>query len=259
MSWEADEAGGRTRCSTPREGCGLCGVHLGRNDASPRRGSLFFILAIPATQLLRALREVLERPDAFEVVGERVVLNPTVWFTPHVVGDMAVDPPQMCHLHVSVQLGSFRTDTCVTGLGGPGGSGLADAADNWAFLVFPLLHSLVRQRPELGAEHFSPEAPLPYGVPGMHGFVSPVLARGLAHPERYLKLPFFSAGIHGLIPGLVQPLHILKSTVARREDGWIGTLELDGHEMQASVDVSQSFPQDAGPGYATRYALIMLV
>lgn len=98
----------------------------------------------------------------------RSPLRPHVLEAPRPAPDVFV-----CHLHVDLRLGTRTIDSCALGVGSSLQEAASQALELWASLVGVLVLSFLKQREFEGADHFDPEQPVPWGVPGMHGFVGP--------------------------------------------------------------------------------------
>jgi len=141
--------------------------------------------------------------------------------------------PAIAHAHVLVTLNRPRDaeplalDACVVAVHPDRARGLAGVGHNFCDLVAGPVLSLVLGRPVLGAVAF--DGASPGGIAGHHGFLGPLLVRGLAdgQPDPFEDVPAFDHAEALAPPGLV---HIAKVVLDVRDDQRIRrTLEVDGH------------------------------
>ena len=174
------------------------------------------------------------------------------------------DAEWQAHTHVTTTLTGERADlpleTCVVGVGPSEAAAVEQAAKIWLELVGCFIYSLLTQVEQMEARHFHDHEP--WGVPGAHGFVSPVFVRGKLDDEgdAVVSMPLF-ASVGRALPGAFDGRpHILKATARglpgrfMTRDRWGLFVELDGHA--ACVELrAQRLGVVAKPWVTIRYAL----
>jgi hypothetical protein len=165
----------------------------------------------------------------------------------------AGDAQAMSHFHVlatSTNVQSASLDACLFGAGDSPEKRLESIAEAYAGVAFPPLLSRLKGEPMLDARLFWGDEP--WGVPGMSGYVGPVLGRGSVDGAMFMDAPLFSD-----VPDLPRDgkLHLIKTVLYSKDGFWLRTVELDGHGTGVSERRFAPVDPHAKPGMAVRYAV----
>lgn len=159
----------------------------------------------------------------------------------------------MSHFHIlatATDVPSASLDACVLGAGDSPERRLDGVAESFVGVAFPPVLSRVMGEPVLDARPFWGDEP--WGVPGMRGYVGPVLGRGSVNGAQFLDAPLFSE-----VPDLPRDgrLHLAKAVLYVKDGIWLRTVELDGRQTGVT-DRRFGVPDaNAKPGGIVRYAV----
>jgi hypothetical protein len=160
------------------------------------------------------------------------------------------------HVHVLTRMIGSEAETvlesCVIGMGADEDAAAAQAAKIWLSLAGAPIFSLLDGAEVMSADHFSGDEP--WGVPGAHGFVGPVMVRGGDPDMESLAVAPWFAAVPELFPGAFDGgPHLVKATWVSGVGGGL-TLELDGHAGVGRVEVDWASASQTRI-LGTRYAL----
>ena len=184
-------------------------------------------------------------------------------------GQITVEAPlvefeeSQLHSHIIVYIkgreNSERTQTleaCLVGIGKSLEEAINEAAELWLQLVGAPILSFLSGRPVLWADHF--EGNEEWGVPGGHGFVGPVGARGFTENIDFDEL-HDQVSVARLFAYDRYPrdghLHIVKVTLLLRNENWERHIEIDGHKQSFIDDEWNEIPPTGGMAIFTRFAI----
>lgn len=159
----------------------------------------------------------------------------------------------MGHFHVLATTADMPTaalDACVFGAGDSPETRLASVAEAFAGVAFPPVLSRVKGEPVLDSRPSWGDEP--WGVPGMQGYVGPVLGRGSADGASFLDAALFSD-----VPDLPRDgkLHLIKAVLYTSDGSWLRTIELDGQRTGVADQRFAALDPETKPGMIVRYAV----
>lgn len=193
--------------------------------------------------LLQEIGDHLEPMDAeavgsMELSGETLSLCDGKLKLTASLRDEPNSPPSMAHVHVISTAeegvkGGFCLDACMIGISTGREEALKQAGRNWVNLAAGPTLSLIHGKPVLNAEPF--EGTEKWGIRRCRGFLGPLMVRMLDRPDdtsdadELGEANFFDY-VSELAPAGVY--HLAKAVVqADPEQGWIRSIEIDGHEV----------------------------
>jgi hypothetical protein len=166
--------------------------------------------------------------------------------------DAGNDKP-MGHFHVVATVADAPTaplDACIIGVGDSPEKRLESVAEAFVGVAFPPVLSHFRGEPVLDARLSWGDEP--WGVPGMHGYVGPVLGRGSVDGAPFMDAPLFSN-----VPDLPRDgkLHLIKAVLYSKDGFWLRTVELDGRATGVSERRFSPLDPHGNAGMIVRYAV----
>lgn len=209
---------------------------------------------IAARAVGRALEKRAATVGPVEVSGAEVRLAEGMLRLAVSEPDDAGDGEPMGHFHVLARIADAPTaslDACVIGVGESPEKRVESVAEAFAGMAFPPVLSRVKGQPLLDSRLFWGDEP--WGVPGMHGYVGPVLGRGSADGTQFMDAPLFAE-----VPDLPRDgkLHLMKAVVYSKDGYWLRTVELDGRGTKVTERRFDVLGPQAKPGIIIRYAVV---
>lgn len=164
------------------------------------------------------------------------------------------------HGHISSWLPSSKSptgadelDACIMDYGDE--VSLENVARYWLQLVGAPVISCLKGQAVLAADHF--DGSDPWGVPGGHGFVGPVMVRG----EHNFDMEFLSQQNLFEFDGYPrdQRSHLVKATLIHSDGRWTRHLEIDGHtDQHVDEDWQGTMPSSDKGVVCLRFAVFNL-